>query len=197
MKVIGLTGNIGSGKSTVAQFFRELGAAVIDADSVAREVVEPGRPALVELTEAFGENILNADGRLNRGLVADIVFNDDKKREILNGIIHPAIYNEITGDIQKYRNEGAGIVIIEAALIIEKKGLLKLIDKLIVVSVNEETQVERLLGRGDLSREQISARIKSQSSNEEKVRHADYVIDNNSGLEKTREQVQQILGELI
>ena len=95
MKVIGLTGSIGSGKSTVSCFFEELGAVVIDADQVSRQVVEPGTPALKELTLAFGENILNPDGSLNRTLVAEIVFNSDEKRELLNSIIHPMIFNEI------------------------------------------------------------------------------------------------------
>ena len=197
MKVIGLTGNIGSGKSSAAQIFRELGAEVIDADKVAREVVEPGKPALRDLTNALGENILNTDGSLNRELVADIVFNSDEKRELLNSIIHPAIFNRITDEIEEYKKAGTDMVILEAALILEKKGLIKLIDKLVVVSIDEETQTERLLNRGDLTREQITARINSQLSNEEKVKHADYIIDNNQDLENTREQVLGIWKELI
>ncbi len=197
MKVIGLTGNIGSGKSSAAQIFRELGAEVIDADKVAREVVEPGKPALRDLTNALGENILNTDGSLNRELVADIVFNSDEKRELLNSIIHPAIFNRITDEIEEYKKAGTDMVILEAALILEKKGLIKLIDKLVVVSIDEETQIERLLNRGDLTWEQITARINSQLSNEEKVKHADYIIDNNQDLENTREQVLGIWKELI
>jgi len=105
MKVIGLTGSIGSGKSTVSCFFEELGAVVIDADQVSRQVVEPGSPALKELTVAFGENILNPDGSLNRTLVAEIVFNSDEKRELLNSIIHPMIFNEINSTIEEYREK--------------------------------------------------------------------------------------------
>lgn len=196
MKVIGLTGSIGSGKSTVSGFFEKLGAIVIDADQVSRQVVEPGSPALKELTVAFGENILNPDGSLNRTLVAEIVFSSDEKRELLNSIIHPIIFNEINSTIEKYREKGAEIIILEAALILEKKGLIKLIDKLIVVSIDEETQKKRLEGRGDLSREQINARINSQLTNNEKIKYADYIIDNNQDLVNTREQVRKLWDKL-
>jgi len=196
MKVIGLTGSIGSGKSTVSCFFEELGAVVIDADQVSRQVVEPGSPALKELTVAFGENILNPDGSLNRTLVAEIVFNSDEKRELLNSIIHPMIFNEINSTIGEYREKGTEIIILEAALILEKKGLIKLIDKLIVVSIDEETQKKRLDGRGDLSKEQIDARINSQLTNNEKIKHADYIIDNNQDLVNTREQVRELWDKL-
>ena len=196
MKVIGLTGSIGSGKSTVSCFFEELGAVVIDADQVSRQVVEPGTPALKELTVAFGENILNPDGSLNRTLVGEIVFNSDEKRELLNSIIHPMIFNEINSTIEEYREKGTEIIILEAALILEKKGLIKLIDKLIVVSIDEETQKKRLEGRGDLSKEQIDARINSQLTNNEKIKHADYIIDNNQDLVNTREQVRELWDKL-
>ncbi len=196
MKVIGLTGSIGSGKSTVSCFFEELGAVVIDADQVSRQVVEPGSPALKELTVTFGENILNPDGSLNRTLVAEIVFNSDEKRELLNSIIHPMIFNEINSTIGEYREKGTEIIILEAALILEKKGLIKLIDKLIVVSIDEETQKKRLGGRGDLSKEQIDARINSQLTNNEKIKHADYIIDNNQDLVNTREQVRELWDKL-
>ncbi len=196
MKVIGLTGSIGSGKSTVSCFFEKLGAIVIDADQVSRQVVEPGTPALKELTVAFGENILNPDGSLNRTFVAEIVFNSDEKRGLLNSIIHPMIFNEINSTIEEYREKGTEIIILEAALILEKKGLIKLIDKLIVVSIDEETQKKRLEGRGDLSKEQINARINSQLTNNEKIKHADYIIDNNQDLVNTREQVRELWDKL-
>jgi len=196
MKIIGLTGSIGSGKSTVAGFFRELGARLIDADMVARKVVEPGKPALKKLTDAFGSKILNTDGTLNRKIVADIVFNSDEKRELLNSIIHPAIFDETNRSIDDFKKDNADIVIIEAALLLEKKGLIKLIDKLIVVSIDEETQKKRLIGRGDLTHEQINARIKSQLSNSEKIKHADYIIDNNGNQEETRKHVMEIWSKL-
>lgn len=196
MKVIGLTGNIGSGKSTVSLLFKELGAEIIDADQVARDVVQQGKPALKEIAQLFGKGILNSDGSLNRKHVAEIVFSSDEKREQLNSIIHPAIFKRITDDLEEYKKAGADMVILEAALILEKKGLIKLIDNLVVVSIDKETQIKRLLKRGDLSVEQINARIKSQLSNSEKIKHADYIIDNNGKLENTREQVKNIWSNL-
>lgn len=197
MKVIGLTGNIGSGKSTVADLFKELGAELIDADQVARNVVQPGMPALVELTSAFGEQILNTDKTLNRQVVADIVFNSEEKRGILNNIIHPRIYEEINKQIDEYRLEGAEFVFIEAALLVEKKGLINVIDKLIVVSIDKKIQAQRLIERGGINPEQIDARIDAQISNEEKTKLADYIIDNNHDLNKTRDQVNKIWEKLI
>ena len=197
MKVIGLTGNIGSGKSTVADLFKELGAKVIDADQVARNVVRPGMPALKELTSAFGEQILNADKTLNRLVVADIVFNNEEKRGILNNIIHPRIYEEINKKIDEFRLKGAEIVFIEAALLVEKKGLINVVDKLIVVSIDKKTQAQRLMERGGISPDQINTRIDAQISNEEKSKLADYIIDNNHDLKKTREQVNKIWKKLI
>jgi len=197
MIVIGLTGNIGSGKSTVADLFKELGAKLIDADQVARNVVQPGMPALVELTSAFGEQILNKDKTLNRQVVADIVFNSDEKRGILNNIIHPRIYEEINKKIDEYRLEGAEFVFIEAALLVEKKGLINVIDNLIVVSIDKKIQAQRLIERGGINPEQIDARIDAQISNEEKTKLADYIIDNNNDLNKTREQVNKIWEKLI
>ena len=197
MKVIGLTGSIGSGKSTVAGLFKELGAEVIDADLVSRQVVEPGSKTLKQLATEFGDQILNPDGTLNRAYVADIVFDSDEKRQLLNSIIHPAIYNRIVSMIEEYRDKGLKLVVLEAALMLEKGGLLKLIDHLVVVSIDEETQIKRLEQRGGLSREQMKARIKTQLSNDEKIKHADFVIDNTGNLENTRKQVSGIWNKII
>ena len=181
----------------MADLFKELGAELIDADQVARNVVQPGMPALVELTSAFGEQILNTDKTLNRQVVADIVFNSEEKRGILNNIIHPRIYEEINKQIDEYRLEGAQFVFIEAALLVEKKGLINVIDNLIVVSIDKKIQAQRLIERGGINPEQIDARIDAQISNEEKTKLADYIIDNNHDLNKTREQVNKIWEKLI
>ena len=196
MKIIGLTGNIGSGKSSVARMFRELGAEIIDADQIARDVVKHGTPALEELIYAFGEQILNQDRSLNRQAVGDIVFNDKEKRETLNSIIHPRIYEEINKRLRELEAKNTDVAIIEAALIVEKKGLINLIDKLVVVSVDKAVQTERLMKRDGLSPEDISARINSQMENEEKIKHADYVIDNNQDLALTERQVAEIWEKL-
>ena len=197
MKVIGLTGSIGSGKSTVAGLFKELGAEVIDADQVSRQVVEPGSKTLNQLTSEFGDQILNPDGSLNRAHVADIVFESDEKRQLLNSIIHPAIYNKIVNLIEEYREKGCELVVLEAALMLEKGGLLKLTDHLVVVSIDEETQLKRLEQRGGLTTEQMKARIKTQLGNDEKIKHADFVIDNSGNLENTRTQVSGIWNKII
>ena len=197
MKVIGLTGSIGSGKSTVAGLFKELGAEVIDADQVSRQVVEPGSKTLNQLTSEFGDQILNPDGSLNRAHVADIVFENDEKRQLLNSIIHPAIYNRILSLIEEYRDKGCELVVLEAALMLEKGGLLKLTDHLVVVSIDEETQLKRLVQRGGLTTEQMKARIKTQLGNDEKIKHADFVIDNSGNLENTRTQVSGIWNKII
>ncbi len=192
MKVIGLTGNIGCGKSVVASMFRELGAVVIDADQVARLVVEPGQPAWKEIVERFGKEVLNPDGTINRSRLGEIVFRDEEKREELNRIMHPRIIERIKEIIEKYRKEGAKIVIIEAALIVEKGGMKPIIDDLIVVTADEETQMRRLTQMVGLSQEDALLRIKSQMPTSEKIKHATYVIDNSGGLEETREQVKKV-----
>ena len=192
MKVIGLTGNIACGKSVVASMFQELGASIIDADQVARLVVEPGQPAWKEIVERFGEEVLNPDGTINRNQLGEIVFRDGEKREELNRITHPRIIGKIKELIEEHRNEGAGVVIVEAALIAEKGGMKPIISDLIVVMADEETQMKRLTQMVGLSREEALLRIKSQMSISEKVKHATYVIDNSANLEETREQVKKV-----
>ncbi len=192
MKIIGLTGNIACGKSVVAGMFRELGASVIDADQVARLVVEPGQPAWKEIVERFGEGVLNPDGTINRRRLGEIVFRDAEKREELNRITHPRIIEKIRELIEEHRKEGARVVIVEATLIVEKGGMKPIIGDLIVVTADEETQIKRLTQRIGLSREEALLRIKSQMPISEKVKHATYVIDNSGDLEKTREQVKRV-----
>jgi dephospho-CoA kinase len=192
MKVIGLTGNIACGKSVVAGMFRELGASVIDADQVARLIVEPGQPAWKEIVERFGEGVLNPDGTINRRRLGEIVFRDAEKREELNRITHPRIIEKIRELIEEHRKEGARVVIVEATLIVEKGGMKPIIGDLIVVTADEETQIMRLTQRVGLSREEALLRIKSQMPVSEKVKHATYVIDNSGDLEKTREQVKRV-----
>ncbi|MGE5446654.1 MAG: dephospho-CoA kinase [Ignavibacteriales bacterium] len=192
MKVIGLTGNIACGKSVVANMFRELGASIIDADQVARLVVEPGQPAWEGIVERFGEWVLNPDRTINRSRLGEIVFRDVEKREELNRITHPRIIEKIRELIEKHRKEGAEIVIVEATLIVEKGGMKPIISDLIVVTADEETQTSRLTQRVGLSREEALLRIKSQMPISEKVKHATYVIDNSGDLEETRDQVKKV-----
>jgi dephospho-CoA kinase len=192
MKVIGLTGNIGCGKSVVARMFEELGARVIDADRIARLVVDPGEPAWKEIVKTFGKDILNQDGTINRGRLGEIVFNDKEKRETLNGITHPRIIERIKELIEESGRENVEVVIVEAALIVEKGGMKPLINDLIVVTADEKAQIRRLMGRDRFSREAALSRIRSQIPLSEKVGLATYVIDNSGTLEETRRQVEEV-----
>ena len=192
MKVIGLTGNIACGKSAVARMFEELGARVIDADRIARLVVDPGEPAWKEIVKTFGKEILNQDGTINRGRLGEIVFNDKEKRETLNGITHPRIIERIKELIEEAGRENVEVVIVEAALIVEKGGMKPLINDLIVVTADEKAQIRRLMGRDRFSREAALSRIRSQIPLSEKVGLATYVIDNSGTLEETRRQVEEV-----
>ena len=189
MKVIGLTGNIASGKSSVAAILEELGAKVIDADEVARLVVEPGKPAWRDIIDRFGKNILKPDGAINRKKLGEIIFNDGEKRKTLNEITHPRIIGMIRELVEKYGKQNTPVVIIEAALIVEKGGLGGLVEGLIIVTSDEESRIKRLMERNGFSREEAESRLSAQMPEQEKVKHADYVIDNSGPIEGTREQV--------
>ena len=196
MKIIGLTGNIACGKSTVAAIFKELGATLIDADKVARDIVGKDKPTLGKIINHFGNEVINKDGTLNREKLGRKVFNDKNQRQILNDITHPEIFKEINNLIEKYRSEGQKIVIIEAALIVEREKLKKIIDKLIVVSTSKDIQIKRLKDRDGFSKEQAILRINSQIPIEEKIKHADYVIHNDSDISNIKNQVETIWKDL-
>lgn len=191
-KVIGLTGNIGTGKSTVAKMFNELGAQIIDADRVARDIVEPNKPAWTEIVNYFGEKILNKDRTINRKKLGEIVFKDEEKRLKLNNITHPKIMKKIRSFVNECKKKNASAVIIEAALIVEKGGLKDLIDALIVVSSNEERQLQRIKTRDKIDLGEARSRIKSQLPISEKIKYADFIINNSTNLEETRKQVNKI-----
>jgi dephospho-CoA kinase len=194
---VGLTGSIGVGKSFVASVFIKLGCHVLDADQTAREVVMPGTPGLNALTESFGEEILNADGTLDRKRLGALIFADQSKREQLNHILHPFIIarqDEILNAWEAEDPDGIGIV--DAALMIESGGY-KRFDKLIVVHCRPEVQLERLMLRDKLSRDEALRRINSQMSQEEKQKFADYLIDTSNGFESTRAQTEAVNQKLI
>jgi dephospho-CoA kinase len=194
---VGLTGSIGVGKSFVASVFVELGCHVLDADQTAREVVMPCRPGLKELTEAFGEEILNADGSLDRKQLGTLIFADQSQRERLNHILHPFIIVRQDEIMNAWEAEDpGGIGIIDAALMIESGGY-KRFDKLIVVHCRPEVQLERLMLRDKLSRDEALRRINSQMSQEEKQKFADYLIDTSDGFELTRSRSVEIYNQLI
>ena len=196
MKVIGLTGNIASGKSVVASMFEDLGAKVIDVDDIARKIVEPNETAWKKIVDTFGQNILNPDSTINRKNLGEIIFNDYEKRKILNDITHPKIIQNARDKVEKYKNEMVEVVIIEAALIVEKGGLKDLIEKLIVVTSDEVSQIERLTERNGFSKEEALSRINSQMPTSEKVKHADYIIDNSGTTSETEYQVKKLWHEI-
>jgi len=194
---VGLTGSIGVGKTYVASIFVELGCHVLDADQTAREVVMPATPGLKALTEAFGEEILHTDGTLDRKRLGALVFAAESQRQRLNHILHPFIIarqDEILNGWEAEDPDGIGII--DAALMIESGGY-KRFDKLIVVHCRPEVQLERLMLRDKLSRDEAERRISSQMPQEEKQKFADYLIDTSDGFEATKQQTIRVHQNLI
>lgn len=171
--------------------FRELGAAVVDADRLARDVVEPGQPALEEIRERFGPEVLTPDGALDRAKMGDIVFTDERARRLLNSIVHPRVAERSRDAIAAHAAAGAEIVMYEAALLVEN-GIHRGLDGLIVVSAPEDVQIERICQRDGLSEEAARSRIAAQLPLEDKLAAADDVIDNTGSLDHTREQVREV-----
>ena len=190
MRVLGLTGGIGSGKSLVDAMFRDLGAEVIDADALAREVVEPGQPALLEIAESFGPDILLPDGRLDRPRLGAIIFADPSARARLNAITHPRIRARMMDEVAA-RAGRSGLLIVDIPLLYENDRTAD-VEKIIVVWVDEPTQLRRLIERDRLTPEQARQRVDAQMPLDEKRRRADHVIDNSGSPESTRRQVETI-----
>ncbi|MCR4400216.1 MAG: dephospho-CoA kinase [Syntrophomonadaceae bacterium] len=196
MRVIGLTGGIASGKSTVAQMLARRGAVVVDGDQVAREVVKPGTPAHAELVAAFGPDILWPDGSINRRRLATLVFEDARARKVLDDITHPRLRQRVSEILDGLRREGARVVVYAGALLLEA-GLEGLVDEVWVVSVDPDTQLQRLMARDGLSREQALARMRAQASLKEKAARAAVVIDNGGEPHDTERQVQAAWEEFL
>ena len=194
MRVYGLTGNIGSGKSTVARLLRERGVPVVDADQVARDLVLPGQPALAEIASRF-PGVVAPDGRLDRKALGARVFADEAERKALNEILHPRIAAESGSRLAALAEEGRELAIYEAALIVEN-GLDALFDGLVVVTAPEDDQVRRVAARDGLAEAETRARIAAQLPAKEKAARGDFVIDNGSGLEALAAQVDRVLGAL-
>ena len=192
--VIGLTGGIASGKSTVSQMFRELSIPVIDADIIAREVVEQGKEAYKEIVEVFGEDVLQVDGELDRQRLGSIVFHNEEKRLQLNKIVHPAVRKEMNAQKDMYIKEGVQAVVLDIPLLFEGK-LTALVDRIVVVAVSPSMQLERLMKRNGFTEEDAKARIDSQMPLAEKVTLANKVIYNDGTIAETKAQLQLILKE--
>jgi dephospho-CoA kinase len=193
---VGLTGSIGVGKSFVTAVLGELGCHVTDADTVARNVVEPGSPGLKSVVAAFGPDVLQADGTLDRKRLGQVVFGDENKRQQLNAILHPFIIAKQDEQMLEWeKRDPTGIGVVDAALMIESGGY-KRFDKLIVVHCNPEVQIERLIARDGFSREEAERRIRSQMPQDEKMKYADYLIDTSDGFEPTRKQTEDLYWKL-
>jgi len=196
MLKVGLTGSIAVGKTFVDDVFRELGVPVLDADQVARDVVAPATVGLRRVVEEFGESVLTADGKLDRPKLGSIVFNDEEKRLKLNSIIHPLVFEVQDAWLKQCEAETPdGIAIVDAALMIEAGGY-KRFGKLVVVWCEPDLQLQRLMARDGLSREDAERRIASQMPQDEKKSYADHLIDTSGGFDATRQQVADVFAEL-
>lgn len=196
MRVIGLTGGIASGKSTAARTLAELGARIVDADQVARDVVAPGQPALADIVRAFGREMLNPDGTLDRKRLGAVIFADAEKRRTLNAITHPRIGLETQARLAKLREEGVPVAIYEAALLVEN-GAHHGLDGLIVVACDEATQLARLVGRDGFSEADARARIAAQAPVADKIAAATWVVDTSGPLVETRKQLARVWEEIL
>ena len=193
-QIIGITGGIASGKSTVSLYLQELGFTIVDADLASRAVVEPGEEAYHQVVKAFGEDILLTDGNIDRVKLGSIIFNDQEKRLLLNGIVHPAVRNWMRVKTEAALSAGEETVFMDIPLLFESK-LTFMVDKTLLIYVDEQVQLKRLMNRNGLSETEAVARINSQMPLADKKALADAVIDNNGDINETKRQVKSILSE--
>ncbi|MBN1947308.1 MAG: dephospho-CoA kinase [Bradymonadales bacterium] len=196
MKLFGLTGNTGTGKSTVARMLAGLGIAVVDADLLARQVVEPGQPALEEIRAEFGDQFFDSEGRLDRKALGRLVFGDRKALERLEAIVHPRILALAAERIRALERGGAQVVVFDAAALLEA-GLAAMFDGLIVVTSDREQQVSRIMDRDGLTRQDADRRMAAQMPSDQKVRAADRVVDNSGTLQELEEEVRLLAAWLV
>lgn len=195
MKLVGLTGGIASGKSTVARMFTDLGVDVIDADRVSREICAPGQVAIDPIRQAFGDTVLDEQGGLDRLAMRDIVFSDPEKLHLLESIIHPLIYSHIGNWLRDRLASGSTCAILEATLIIEAPPPVPL-DALIVVLCDENTRIERVKMRDGFDEQHIRSVLNNQMTDQQRLQHADYVIVNDGSEKETRRRVVDVWKEL-
>jgi len=193
----GLTGGIGSGKSAVSARLAEHGAVVLDADKMAREVVEPGTPGLARIVEAFGPAVLREDGALDRPRLGEIVFADEARRQVLNGIVHPLVHERMrAAEAAAIAEGGDGVVLVHDVPLLAEGGRGGQFDVVIVVDVPPEVQVERLVRYRGMTSEQAAARMSAQATREQRLAIADIVIDNSGTLADLDKQVAEVWARL-
>ncbi|MED4727568.1 dephospho-CoA kinase [Aneurinibacillus migulanus] len=194
--IIGLTGGIACGKSTVSRMLAERDARIIDADIIAREVVRPGEEAWSLVVERFGRDILLANDELDRVKLGSLVFSDEQARLDLNAIVHPAVRGRMRQLTKEAQEEGIGLIVLDIPLLYESK-LEYMVEKVVVVYCTVNQQLERLMKRNGFDEEEAQRRIASQMSIEDKRLRADYVIDNSGTLTETEQQVDELVGRLL
>ncbi|MFB3160790.1 dephospho-CoA kinase [Neobacillus sp. 179-J 1A1 HS] len=190
--VIGLTGGIASGKSTVSNILKEMNITIIDADVEARLAVEKGEPAYQKIVAAFGNDILLTNEEIDRVKLGSIIFHNDEKRQLLNSIVHPEVRKRMNNQVEAAKEREEQVIILDIPLLFESK-LTHMVEKTILVYVDRDIQLKRLMERNDLSLEEAEARIKSQMPLSEKVALADAVINNNGSIAETKKQVIEVL----
>ena len=190
--VLGLTGGIATGKSTVAGLFAREKIPIVDADLIARQVIEPGQRAYNEVVQVFGRDILMDDQSINRGKLGALIFNNQQKRDQLNQIVHPVIIDQLIAERDRLIKSGHPLIVLDIPLLYEID-LVELVDQVVVVYTTAENQLARLMARDQLTEAEAKQRINSQLSIEEKKQRANYLIDNNSSKEETEAQFLQLL----
>lgn len=196
LRIFGLTGGVACGKSTVGRFFEELGARVIDADKLGHELMQPGFPAHEEIVAHFGKGILAPGGEIDRQLLGRVVFANPSQLPVLNAILHPRIRARAMGLAEEVHREDPRRVILEDAALLYEAGLANHFAKIVVAWCRPELQLERVMARPGITREDAQRRITSQIPAEEKKRRADFVVDTSGPLEETQKQVKALFGEL-
>jgi dephospho-CoA kinase len=191
MKVIGLTGGIGSGKSTVAQFLAELGAITIDADKVGHEAFQPNTELWQQVVDAFGQQVVAPNGSIDRRKLGEMVFGNPESLARLNQIMHHRMYDMVKAKLEEYQRQGVRVVVLEAPLLLEA-GWTPLVDEIWVVVASETVVLKRLRRWSGLPESETLARIHSQLSSEERIKHADMVINNNGNLDELRARIAEL-----
>ncbi|MCZ0717764.1 dephospho-CoA kinase [Aerococcus kribbianus] len=195
-KIIGLSGGIATGKSTVSQYLREKGFDIIDADLIARQVVVPSSEGLTRLLAHFGPSVLTPDGQLDRQALGERIFNDDQARQDLNDMLHPLILGEIKAEIARLQAAQVAYIILDVPLLFESSQFRAICQQTLLIWLPEDLQIERLMARDNLTKVQAQARLAAQMPLEDKKKLADDVIDNSGSRQETYQQVDQWITRL-